>query len=267
MSAPRRDDWRSLLDLRLDNRLSPDDAAHFDAQVAPRPEVRRDAALQAQIDATLRRTAAPSDAARAWAAIQAEQAAGRVIQLRRRETLRQWSNFAKAAVIVLAVGGVWWQWNAQRRPADRPFYETKPWASFDTVYRDEVKRGFKCEWECKTEREFADTFYRRFGQGLLLGSAPPNVRSLGLSYCNTITTQTVILLATVDQKPVLVFVDRPTDPNAAPPTVPPDSGLHAFTRNIGNLLLVEVSPLDQSHVLSMFYDPKKPAEWYSSGQP
>ncbi|MEW6251274.1 MAG: hypothetical protein AB1716_11550 [Planctomycetota bacterium] len=255
--------WEALLDDHLDGRL--DVPARRDFERLLGEDLAAGAALQLQnrIDAALRRRIRPGDARAAWARVEAAQRAGRVRALQRQRRWLMGGGFAAAAMLVLAIGaGVWRTWpKAPHVPEiDDQGYAVKPWRTFEMVYRDEVDAGFQCEWECKTEREFAGTFHKRFGQGLLLGKLPAGARALGLSYCNTLSKRTVILLARVQEQPVLVFIDQPgkyQDLNVAP-----NSGLHLFKRDLGGLVLCEVTPLDRPWVLDAFYDPQQPASWY-----
>lgn len=160
------------------------------------------------------------------------------------------ARWAAAAALVLAALGAWLIWGVLGRPAN-PGYG--PWRSFETVYRDAVAGGFRPDWVCRTDREFQDTFWNHYRQRLLLETPPPRIETLGLSYCRSMSPQTVCLLARVQGRDVMVFVDRiERDPDR---TAADEAGLHLFRRRIGRLVLYEMTPLEQPFVLDLLHDP------------
>ncbi len=262
MSASERDRLDRLLEAHLDGLLADGARREFEQRLADDAGLRRNLAQQQQIDAALRRAATPPDAEAILTRVRAAEHAGRVVALRRRQRTVVRLRYAAAAMIVLAAGGGgWWGWTVLREE-QRPYrsYREQPWRSFETVYRDEVAAGFRADWACKTEREFAATFWGRFGQGLLLAQLPPGVESLGLSYCHSLSPNTTHLLGQVQGQNVIVFVDRrSTDKEQK---LAEGSPLHLFRRELGKLVLYELTPLDEPHFLPLFYDPHKPANWY-----
>ena len=106
---------------------------------------------------------------------------------------------------------------------------------------------------CENDEAFGDCFSQSHGQRLLLAQLPDRVSALGLAYCNSIPLKTTYLLATVEDEPVIVFVDR-RDRDAGQ-TLSPGSDLHLSSRHVGSLVLYELSPLDQPRLLDHFYDP------------
>jgi hypothetical protein len=75
---------------------------------------------------------------------------------------------------------------------------------------------------------------------------------------------TTTMLARVDDQPVMVFVDRKEnqEEDVIPPA--PNSGLHLFRKDLGDLVLYEVTPFDQARVIDFLYPadvpPAKAAE-------
>ena len=163
---------------------------------------------------------------------------------------RRW---AIAAMLALGVVAAWRLVGVmeQNRPNE---YPTRIWTSVETYYRDAVESGFKPKWVCKTDKEFADTFRKRFRQPLLLASGTDTVAALGLGYANCLTPRTVTLLARVQDKPVVVFVDK--QEKDTHPELPPNSGLNLVRKELGRLVLYEASPLAEPHVLDLFYMPE-----------
>ena len=68
-------------------------------------------------------------------------------------------------------------------------------------------------------------------------------------------------MARVHGQPVIVFVDR-IRAEREQQQLPPNSELHLYRREVGKLVLYELSPLDRPYVLDSFYIPDKPASWY-----
>jgi hypothetical protein len=206
--------------------------------------------LEQSIDAALRRLFEPPPQAgldaiadRAFAQIRAAS------DLRRRGV--RW--LAAAAAIAAACVGTWQIWRAVGPPSRPPAaYRQQPWRSLETVYRDTVAAGFEPRWVCADDREFALTFRSLHHQGLVLADTPPSIEAVGLSYCNSITPGTIGVLVRVDGKPVVVFVDR-VERDAGQPR--PPEGLNLFRRQIGRLVLYELSPLQEPSVLPWFRDP------------
>ena len=87
-----------------------------------------------------------------------------------------------------------------------------------------------------------------------MGQAPVGVNAVGLSYCNSITPRTLILLAKVKDRPVLVFVDRLDKDEGQ--SLPPGSALKLFSRTVDELVLYELTPLAEPHLLGLFRRPE-----------
>ena len=259
MSEIQDDNLEQMLEAHLDGRRDADSSAPLVQDAA----FELLAEQQRRIDAALRRIARPGDPSAILARVEAAVRDGRVIALRRAQRQLRIVRMAVAAVVVLAVGGggwlAWVHWGGASTNGERNYGE-HPWKNFEMVYRDEVGSGFKVDWVCKDDKEFAGTFFKRFGQGLLLAQLPTDVQSLGLSYCNTLSRKTVILLTLVHGEKVIVFIDRPGQYQDS--ELAGNSNLHIFRREVGKLVLYEVTPLDKPYVLDSFYDPQKSADWY-----
>ncbi len=176
--------------------------------------------------------------------------------LERRGPGRRLRRLAVAAAIAGGLIGGWLIVDASGRLSGRRGYEPPPWRSFETVYRDEIAAGFQPRWVCETDEEFAATFGDRFGQKLLLAQLPDEIQAVGLSYAHTLTRRTIHLLAQVQGQPVLVFVDQPGRGGEAAMTQA--GGLSLHRRQLGRLVLFELSPFDEPLLLGGFYDPDAP---------
>ncbi|MFQ5492055.1 MAG: anti-sigma factor family protein [Phycisphaerae bacterium] len=248
------------LDEYLDGLMSPADRAAFESQVQADPVLRDLLDRQQQIDQALKRRFGPPPAGVALQGIRERYASARVESghapaAPRKHPVRAGGfgrqALAAAAIIAIFVFSGWRLWDHYGPKPDK--YPPRPFKSLVQVYQDTLNTGLVPDWVCKTDEEFARTFGKQFGQPLLLGQTPAGVRAAGISYCNSLTPRTLVLLATVQDKPVLVFVDRADqDPGQK---LPPDSPLHLFSRTIDKLVLYELSPLAQPHLLEFMYRP------------
>ena len=200
------------------------------------------------VDDALRRIFEPPSDAQLEALIPAVETAGVDDKIKR----PAWRpRLAIAAGIAAALTGGWLLWDvAQSRVGNGP-YVLPPWRSLATVYADESAGPFEPLWVCKDNAEFAATFDDQLGQPLVLAALPEHVEAIGLSYCHSLSTRTVYLLARVEDHRVLVFVDR-GDAQAPPPV---SEGLNQWNRRIGDLVLYEVSPLSEPVLLDRFAEP------------
>ena len=122
------------------------------------------------------------------------------------------------------------------------------------IYSRCVEDGFRPKWVCSDDREFAETFQTRQGLPLLLRPESQDMM-VGLSYLQGITELTTVMLARVEGEPVLVFVDKlSSDTSPADPSW--SSGLNLFRKELDELVLYELTPLEESRVLSEFYIPE-----------
>ncbi len=255
-----------LLDQYLDGLVSGEQRHRFSQRLGEDAALQSAVDLQAQIDGVLRVRFAPPDADRALAAVYpaaddakhdeayppAEAAsAGSVMAkpLSRRQILVILSAAAAVVGAVLA-----WQFFNQPARPQRLVERT-----ISGEYAHQVKRGFKAGWVCETNKQFASTYWARLGQGLLLRDLPPDIAALGLSYGHVLSPRTIMLLATIDGRKVIVYADRLKNAPPQPPAVAPDMYLHR--REVNGLLLYELSPLDRPSVIEYFYEPDMPDDW------
>lgn len=237
-----------LLDAYLDGTLDEQQRRDFEQRIQQDPLLRREVVIQGQMDASLRRCYPAPDVdalldrvrdavsrplwSHGW-----PMKAGRIAAM-----------VAVGVCVVLAV-----QW-AMGPSTPAPYGGTYTVLGLEASYRQVVDEGFKPMWRCETDQEFAETFGYQLGQPLVLGSLPAGVEAIGLSYTPAISFDTIALLALVDGRRVIVFVDhsRAVD-NTQPELTGPD--LHLFQRRLGDLVLYEVSPLDTPKVLGFLNIP------------
>jgi len=114
------------------------------------------------------------------------------------------------------------------------------------------------EFVCKDDAEFAEAVRKRLGQPLIL-AATPGVAALGWAYGDDyngkiVGDKTMVLINTVDGEKVLVFMDRLRDDRKLDAAPLPD-GLKLFRREVGSLVLYEVTPLARPRVIESLVVP------------
>ncbi len=238
----------NLMDAYLDGLLGAGERAAFELRLLTDARLQSEVERQRGIDAALVRLFAAPPERSLEAIVTNHRPSFRAPS--RTSTLRR---YAVAATLVLAVVGVYAVWQSLQPPTVVDPYAPQAWRSLETVYYDTVAGGFEPAWVCKDDREFRTAFHRRLGQPLLLLAPPPGNAWAGLDYCNSISPQTMFLLAWVKGEQILVFADQAA--RDKPQTVSPRSGLHLFRRVVGDLVLYECSPLAEAHVLDQFYIP------------
>jgi hypothetical protein len=249
----------ALLDLYLDGLMNEDQRTAFERELTNAPALREEVSRQREIDASLGRTMAPPSPQRLRDLLNAAHRTGTTDRSGRgarrtpdRLLLRR--ALAVAASVMLCVLGGWMIWTALGfGPRTPDPYAPQPWRSMQTVYEDRIEAGFRPDWVCRTDDEFQDTFRRQLGQRLLVGELPDGVAMIGLAYSNTISPWTISMLGEAEGRRLIVFIDRAEEDLG--PSVPEESNLHVFRRELGELVLYELSPLDEPRFLQHFYDP------------
>lgn len=247
----------ATLDDYLDGLLDEEATSRFEARIHADRDLQAEIERQTVVNDALGRMCTPSPEVeqRVFEAVRNAPAARPVPIARSKAVPFYQQRWAIAALVALGVVGTWRLVGViQQSRIDRDEYGPKPWTSVVTYYDNAVETGFKPEWACETDKEFSDTFKTRFRQPLLLAPGSDTVEALGLGYVNCLTPKTVTLLARVQGKPVVVFVDKLK--NDTHPELPQTSSLNIFRKEIGRLILYEVSPLAKSHVLDLFYVPE-----------
>lgn len=248
-----------LLELYLDGQLSGDRAAQAETRLSEVPAMRAALAQQEQIDNSLKRqfqTPALSEAFMQKLLAGSEETSEPLEEeslkvtprtpdasYRRRMQLLAIAA-SLAAVTVWSVSG-WEQLN-------RLWQGPKGYARLTVgeVYQNAVQRGFEPDWLCEDDQQFAQTFADRQGQGLLLEPLPEGARMAGLAYLDGLTPRSTSLFALVEDQPVLVMVGRTE--LVPKPLLKADEelGITVFTRQLGGLTLVEVTPFDTPRVMN-----------------
>lgn len=260
----RIDGW---INAHHDGLLKPDQQAKFDRAAQSDAELRAELDLQKRIDASLKRQFAPPPAdamlARALAAQTDSPTDAGPAQ-------KGWSNLlvatavAAGLLIAATLGVVYWLGSQVQSGAPIAREDAPPLhGSLAEVFAQEVENGFKPSWVCRNDMQFALTTYSRFGQGMLLKELPRGTEALGWSYSDCITRKTAHLLARVGGKHAIVFVDESTHDGGQ--SLPPDSPLNLFKRQVDKLVLYEVTEAKAPALLDAFYVKEIPDEWKKRG--
>lgn len=272
MNEPRGDHLDAQLNDYLDGRL--EDAAReaFERQMAQDPPLRAQVDLQEAITVSLRRQFHAGSAAPVLERLAQETPAAplehapAVSRWQRLATaqLRPWQAAAAlAAVLLLALGAGWLWWTGQAFPGvpgiggnSRPARSGYGYAMAKQTplayYREQVAKGFEAQWPCPPAL-LEQITRQRFAVGLTY--EPPTdagVKLLGASYANVLSPQTVTMLARVDGRPVVLFIDRTQAVSAEALASAAGGDLHLHERAVAGLSLYELSPLDQPRLLPLF---------------
>ena len=248
------------VDAHVDGLLKPEQQAQFDRALKSNAYLRGEVVKQQRIDDSLQRQfAAPSPEEVLRRAL----GDNHVAAVKPSRPRKRWAPAMKyaaiAAAFVLLVGGGSWIWLTL---GGDEVVVPQPSRDLVAVYQETVDQGFNPNWVCKTDRQFFLTLYNRFGQGLLLASTmPPDIKAIGWSYGLAITPKTAYLLVDVKGHRSIVFIDEAKYDG---PRQPPAEGkLHFHHRRIGDLILYEVTDLEQPGILEYFYEKELPEEWES----
>lgn len=253
MNDPRRelDDLAARL---RDGLLSTEERDRLVKQAATDAELANAVERDIQLDATLLRAFAPPAAtfrgtkagearvelnARASGESHANEPSP--VRLRRRA---MWLTLAAT----VAWGFLGWQWFIRTKDREIAFVQ-RP---LTEIYETCVAGGFQPYWICEDDAVFAETFRRRQGVSLELRDLPPGSSMAGLSYLAGLSRESTSMLAHVDGRPVIVFVDRVERDWRPPVGHDARTGLNVFRTERAGLALYEVTPLAEPHLLDSF---------------
>lgn len=257
MSHATDDTREGLFDAYVDGLLSESAHKEFERRLERDADLRGELVRQRQLDERLRTLFAPPDAERIVARIPTRSAsgAGSTAWGKHFANVSKGRWLAWAAVLVVVVGGGWLLREWIEPP---PFWNRYESHTLAEVYQHEIDTGLKPMWVCKDDQEFAGTFWRGVRQPLVMYEVPEHVQAIGLSYVRALSPDTTYLLARVRARPVLVFVDR-VDVDTHPEIE--EGELHLFRRQVDQLILYELTPLDEPHVLKLFRKPDVTIQW------
>jgi len=243
----------------LDDLMSADERAAFERRLAEEPSLRQRVEQHRAIERSLQRQFTPPSRSQLLAAAGLHEHKRLSFEDAKRGPASQrrghrW--FALAASIAAVALGGWLLFNTLAPLRTNPdSYMAQ--RSLQAAYQHEVDTGMQPDWVCETESQFAKVFADRFRQPLMLKGAVTG-RAAGLAYGHTISRRTVYVLAEVRGKPVIVFVDRRSHDEGE--RLPESSDLNLFRRDLGPLVLYELTPWNKPALLEDFYIPEKRPE-------
>lgn len=251
------------LDRYLDNLMPPTERVEFDQRLVAEPELKTELQRQRCVDAALGRYALPPSPEAVLAAIRRHIEAGQPSDAEGAEADRTpgrrirpapaWRRLAIAAVLLLGVFGAWQVYLALTATSGN--YDPGPHRTLIQAYQATLDKGFHSDWTCRDDAEFALTFFDQFGQMLSMNPPlPDGTEALGLEYYDILSRKTIGMLTRVDGEPAMIFIDRLENDHKA--VVPPvEAGKHIFRRELGDLVLYEVTPLDHPGLVNHLRQP------------
>lgn len=169
--------------------------------------------------------------------------------------------FARAAAITLVVGisggGAYLYYVSSQPVVIRPM-EMPAMITLAAAFEGKIAGGFKHDFECKNDLEFAAATWRQTDQQMVLpAELPPDIKLLGWSRCRSLSFSTLMLMTRIEGREVAIFMDRKG--NAAKAGEPP-TGMKLHRRDFGSAALFELSPFDEPRLLDKFIDPQIPID-------
>lgn len=129
-------------------------------------------------------------------------------------------------------------------PSANPDFRPRLAAEF--IYDTSVSMGFRPEWRCENDEEFAIAVRDRLGAAMVIPIATTGIELVGWGYSDRyggviLSDDTMVLLARVEGEEVILLVDRAGNEltsNARGSSIK----LNVFKQTLGPLMLVEVTP-------------------------
>jgi hypothetical protein len=269
------------IDAYVDGQLSGDDLTRFEETLRTDDDLRREVELARRIDASIRSRFAPCEipfelngspgvvsGRGAHAATSPHEAAPGSPARPLNQTLSQPLNWPlnwrriglitalAATVLLTTVLVLRFSTSApQRRPTG---------TILERLYATYQVMDWEPAWVCEDDAEFAQAVQDRLGQPMLIDDDPrpdePDLTVLGwaygedvVSYEEVITDKTMVLLTKVEGRGVVALVDR-LDGESRPLRVP-EGELTLHRRELGELVIYELTPLTEPHLLDRFFIP------------
>ena len=242
MTSSESQQTQALLNAYIDGDMEPKQREAFQQRLAEDQSLRDEFELQEKIDEGLARLFIPSSHMELPRDSETSNSGNRFFFVRR---------FAAAAAIAGGVFGSWLTWNALKPTT----IDRLQWQSIDAVYAQAKAEQVEV-WLCEDEAEFNDVFIDGYDQPLILPfDTPQGIEVVGLAYRFTVSRYTICLISTVNDEPVVVFIDRIEA--GAKPSLTQTSDLRLFEKRVGRLILYEVTPWEEPSLLELFYDPSE----------
>lgn len=256
MTSSDNQQTQALLNAYIDGEMEPKQREEFQQTLAEDDNLRAELELQQKIDDGLVRLFTATSKCNVAEILAGAQ--GKLPQNTKTSTkgrgIFSVRRFAAAAAIAGGIFGSWLIWDSLK-----PTNSIRPqWQSIEAVYA-QAKAGQVKVWRCEDEAEFAKVFKDGYDQPLVLPfDTPQGIDVVGLAYRFTISRYTICLISTVNNEPVVVFIDRVEA--GTRPKLAQTSDLRLFERRVGRLILYEVTPWQEPSLLDLFFDPSSEAD-------
>lgn len=230
-----------MIDRYLDGTLAGDDLARFEAALHADPSLRHEIELQSRIDDSLDRLFTPPPSA---VVTPPAPAATKPPTPWWKREIPKLPLAAAAAIAAIVYLGFQYFSPTPENPRMNPA----------TVYSNLEVTGWPIEFVCKDEQEFADVMQQKMGVPLYVPAATPGLVVAGWSYTNSYSgtplgPTTMYLISRVEQQPVLVLIEKSQYDRKI--KLPKDSPLHLHRRQVKDVVMYEVSPLEAPRVINV----------------
>lgn len=222
----------------VDDAMSPQERAQFEGELAVNAALREELELQTGLDASLNRLFDYSLEHQAGAGSEAAKLPSPFVNRGGRAKVLRWS--ALAAAVVLAGVGAW----VAFRKDPNLIPPQQVWANME-------RANFVPNWRCEDEPTFRAYLNSRLGESFAINESA-ELKVVGWGYGTdyqfyAISEQTLTLINRVGDQHAVVLIDRAENDRTL--KVPESTGLHLYKKRVGGLVLYEISPMPEPHVL------------------
>lgn len=242
-------DAHDQIDLYLDGMLTPAEEQAFERRAAADPDLARELSVQRSIDSRLAARLMPPARSQA-AAVPSLNGALLHARAAHRSSPSIRRHIALAAAIALmltAVAATAWIALAPQPSRPHPLVRVTP----ERLYENIVDDGFTPGWVCRDDAEFMQATRDYLGVPMMV-EPDPEITIVGWLYESpgvALARSTRVLLARVRGEPVVVLLDRAS----ADRVMGSQSGdLHLHRRELGGVVMYELSPFDAPGVITRF---------------
>lgn len=228
--APPPDDLDALLEAYLDDTLTPEQRRAFEARARHDETLARELALQRRAEESLKRQFQPPAMPVLPTTTTTDGRALEAAPARGPSRLRLFVPLAAAAALAITAG---------------VYLTLLAGTPVGPVYHKVVDAGFTPQWVCETDEQFTQYTKERFGTPWTFDN-DPSIRLVGWRYSeDVLSPDESVLLATKGREKIVVVADEAAHDRR----LRESGGLHVFRRTLGDLVLYEISPLEQPHVI------------------
>lgn len=245
------EDFEKLFDAYVDGLLKGELLERFEAHVRKHPALVERLRVHRAIDKSLREGLAPTiDAERIGAMLAAADRPAKRFVTPRRMLLA-----ACAGLVVIGAASVVFL-RQPAAPTQTGFMPRKvAFAEPAQVYRDLEAAGFKPDWVCADEAQFAEYTMGQFEESFLM-RPEDGVALIGWVKVPVFSSYTGEMMADVNGQKAILIVDRVNDDRTLED--PSGEGLHLFRRTLGNLVMYEITPGESPALLPLAHQPGTP---------